>query len=108
MRPIHWRDYAPARSISTARPNRAHGARSNAAGNLVLAAPFAAVGYGTFIERTNFHVREVDMPFPVSPPVCDGLRILQLSDIHLSAFLSEAGSGARCRRLAWNIARTLP
>ena len=61
----------------------------NAAGNLALAAPFAVVGYGTFIERTNFHVREVDIPIANLAPGLEGLRILQLSDIHMGAFLNE-------------------
>src|SRR4029077_14365438 len=34
--------------------------------------------------------REVDIPLAGLPDDLDGLRILQLSDIHLSAFLSEA------------------
>jgi predicted MPP superfamily phosphohydrolase len=54
-----------------------------------MATPFAAIGYGSFIQRTDFHVREVDIPLEGLPPDLDGLRILQLSDIHLSAFLSE-------------------
>ncbi len=62
----------------------------NAAGSALMAAPFAAVGYGAFIQRTDFRVREVDIPLPGLPPDLEGLRILQLSDIHLSAFLSEA------------------
>ncbi len=62
----------------------------NAAGGALMAAPFAAIGYGSFIQRTNFQVREVDIPLAGLPPDLDGLRILQLSDIHLSAFLSEA------------------
>ncbi len=61
----------------------------NAAGNVVLAAPFAVLGYG-FVRRTNFHVREVDVPIPDLPRDLEGLRILQLSDIHLGVFLSEA------------------
>jgi uncharacterized protein len=61
----------------------------NTAGNLALAAPFAVVGYGTFIERTNFHVREVDIPIANLAPGLEGLRILQLSDIHMGAFLNE-------------------
>ena len=61
----------------------------NAAGNLALAAPFAALGYGSLIERLNFHVREVDVPIPGLPDDLDGLRLLQISDIHLSPFLSE-------------------
>jgi predicted MPP superfamily phosphohydrolase len=35
-------------------------------------------------------VREVDIPLPGLPQDLDGLRILQLSDIHLSLFLSES------------------
>ncbi len=61
----------------------------NAAGNLALAAPFAVVGYGTFIERTNFHVREIELPISNLAPGLEGLRILQVSDIHMGAFLSE-------------------
>ena len=62
----------------------------NAAGGALIAAPFAVVGYGAFIQRTDFQVREVDIPMPGLPPDLEGLRILQISDIHLSAFLSEA------------------
>ncbi len=61
----------------------------NVATNIALAAPFAVVGYGTFIERTNFHVKEIDMPLADLAPGLEGLRILQISDIHMGAFLSE-------------------
>jgi uncharacterized protein len=62
----------------------------NAAGNAILAAPFAVMGYGALVQRTNFRVREVDLPIDGLPPDLEGLRLLQLSDIHLSAFLSES------------------
>jgi predicted MPP superfamily phosphohydrolase len=62
----------------------------NTTGNLLMAAPFAVMGYGTFIERTNFQVRDVEVPVSNLPGGLDGLRILQISDIHLSPFLSEA------------------
>ena len=61
----------------------------HAAGSVVVAAPFAFVGYGTVIERTDFQVREVEVPIPELHPDLVGLRLLQLSDIHLSSFLSE-------------------
>jgi predicted MPP superfamily phosphohydrolase len=61
-----------------------------AAGSVVVAAPFALVGFGAIIERTNFQVREVDVPIPNLHPDLVGLRLVQLSDIHLSPFLSEA------------------
>jgi hypothetical protein len=60
------------------------------AGNLAMAVPFAAMAYGALIERLDFRVREVDVPIPGLPADLDGLRLLHLSDIHLSAFLSEA------------------
>ena len=49
----------------------------------------AVIGYGALVERTSFRVRELDIPLPGLPPDLDGLRLLQLSDIHLGAFLSE-------------------
>ena len=61
-----------------------------AGGTALMAAPFAALGYGMFIERLNFHVREVDIPLAGLAADLDGLRVVQLSDIHLSAFLSES------------------
>jgi predicted MPP superfamily phosphohydrolase len=61
----------------------------NAAGNVLMAAPFAVMGYGALVQRTDFRVREVDMPIPGLPEDLAGLRILQLSDVHLGAFLSE-------------------
>jgi predicted MPP superfamily phosphohydrolase len=61
----------------------------SAAGNAVMAAPFAVLGYGSFVERLDFRVREIEVPIAGLPPDLDGLRIVQLSDIHLSPFLSE-------------------
>ena len=60
-------------------------------GNVALATPFLALSYGALIGRLDFHVREIDVPaFLGLPADLDGLRVLHLSDIHLSAFLSEA------------------
>jgi predicted MPP superfamily phosphohydrolase len=62
----------------------------NLAGNALLASPFVVIGYGSLVQRTDFRVREVDIPLPGLPQDLEGLRLLHLSDIHLSAFLSEA------------------
>jgi predicted MPP superfamily phosphohydrolase len=62
----------------------------NAAGSVLMAGPFVMLGYGALVGRTDFRVREVDVPLPGLPKDLDGLRLLQLSDIHLSAFLTEA------------------
>jgi predicted MPP superfamily phosphohydrolase len=61
-----------------------------AAGNTLVAAPFALAGFGALVERTDFRVREVPIPIPNLPPDLQGLRILQLSDIHLGLFLGES------------------
>ncbi|MEI9975501.1 MAG: hypothetical protein WDO73_27590 [Ignavibacteriota bacterium] len=58
----------------------------NAAGNLAMMTPAVALAYGALIERLDFRVREVDVPIPGLPDDLDGLRILHLSDIHLSLF----------------------
>jgi uncharacterized protein len=75
----------------------------NAAGGALVASPLAAIGYGALVGRTGFQVREVDVPIPNLPADLEGLRVVHLSDIHLSAFLSEgelervidAANGAR-------------
>ena len=59
------------------------------AGTAAVAAPFALVGFGTFIERTAFGIREIDIPIPDLHHDLEGLRLVQISDIHLSPFLSE-------------------
>jgi uncharacterized protein len=61
----------------------------NMAGAAVVAAPFGITGFGSLIERTDFRVREVDLAFPNLPKDLEGLRIAQVSDIHLSLYLSE-------------------
>src|SRR5205085_2019773 len=46
-------------------------------------------GYGALVQRTDFRVCEIDLPLAGLPADLAGLTILQLSDIHLSAFLTE-------------------
>lgn len=56
---------------------------------VAAAAPCAVLLYGTFFERTEFRVTQVSIPLASLPPGLDGLRLLQISDIHRSAFLSH-------------------
>lgn len=58
-------------------------------GNAAMAAPLAAIAYGGLIKRTDVQIREVDIPLAGLDADLEGLQILHLSDIHLSAFLSE-------------------
>jgi uncharacterized protein len=60
----------------------------HAAGTAAVVAPFAIAGFGAFIERTDFEVKEVDLPVPGLHPDLEGLRIGQLSDLHVSPWLS--------------------
>ncbi len=49
--------------------------------------PFLAALYGYALERLNFDVVRVDVPIANLPPALDGLRIVQLSDIHAGDFM---------------------
>jgi len=55
----------------------------------LLCTPAIVTGYGVFIQRLNLSLREQDLMFPGLPKDLDGLRLVQLTDIHLSPFLSE-------------------
>lgn len=54
----------------------------------LCALPFAAAGFG-LVARNRFDVREIDLTVPGLARDLDGLRIVQLTDIHLSPFLAE-------------------
>jgi uncharacterized protein len=56
----------------------------------VFAAPPAVLGYGVFIQRHRLTLREHSLQIPGLPSDLDGLRLVQLTDIHLSPFLSRA------------------
>ncbi len=50
----------------------------------------AIVTATAFIQRENLQLREITIPVPNLPEDLDGLRIVQVSDIHLSPFVSES------------------
>ena len=54
------------------------------------AAPFLGAMYGFAAERLNYQVRRVEIPIPNLPGSLDGLKIVQLSDIHLSGYMSRS------------------
>jgi predicted MPP superfamily phosphohydrolase len=60
----------------------------NAARGALFAVPAATLGYGTFIERTHIRLREHNIPVAGLHPDLHGLRIVQLTDIHMSPFLT--------------------
>jgi predicted MPP superfamily phosphohydrolase len=53
-----------------------------------VGAPVAAAAFGAFIERNQYGVRELDFPIAGLHPDLDGFRIVQVSDLHVSPFLS--------------------
>src|SRR6266705_1496324 len=53
------------------------------------AAPFLGAMYGFAAERLNYQVRRIEIPLPNLPPALDGMQIVQLSDIHLSGYMSR-------------------
>jgi len=61
-----------------------------AASALAGATPFLGAMYGFAAERLNYQIRRIDIPVANLPPALEGMRILQLSDIHLSGYMSPA------------------
>ena len=53
-----------------------------------LAAPVVLTGFA-FVRRNDLRLNETDIAIPGLPKDLDGLRLVQLSDIHMSPFLSE-------------------
>ncbi len=51
--------------------------------------PFVVTGYGVFRTLYDFNVHEVQVPISGLPSALEGLRILQLSDIHAGSFFSH-------------------
>jgi predicted MPP superfamily phosphohydrolase len=56
---------------------------------LAGAAPFLSVMYGFAAERLDYRVRRVEIPTANLPPALEGMKIVQLSDIHLSGYMSR-------------------
>jgi len=53
-----------------------------------VVAPFSIAGYGTWINRANFELRDIAFPVPHLPPPLQGLRIALLTDFHYGPYLS--------------------
>jgi predicted MPP superfamily phosphohydrolase len=53
------------------------------------AAPFLTAMYGFAAERLKYQVRHVEIPIPNLPHALDGMKIVQLSDIHLSSYMTR-------------------
>jgi predicted MPP superfamily phosphohydrolase len=60
------------------------------AGVIAGAIPFVSASYCIAAQRFNFYVREIEIPITNLPASLDGLRISQLSDIHIGAYMPVA------------------
>jgi uncharacterized protein len=54
------------------------------------AAPFLCAAYGFAAERLRYTVHRVEIPIHKLPPALDGMKIAQLSDIHMSGYMPRA------------------
>jgi uncharacterized protein len=61
-----------------------------AATALAGAIPFGAGAYGFLIGRHDYRVHQIALPVSGLPRELDGLRIAQLSDIHIGSYMSAA------------------
>jgi predicted MPP superfamily phosphohydrolase len=54
------------------------------------AAPVLGAMYGFAAERLNYQVRRIEIPIQNLPSALDGMQIVQISDIHLSGYMSPS------------------
>lgn len=58
------------------------------AGAMLSALPLVSLAYGMMGNVSRFRVRTVRLSFPNLPPAFDGLRAVQISDLHVGSFMS--------------------
>jgi uncharacterized protein len=54
------------------------------------AVPFLGTMYGFAAERLNYQIHRVDVPVSNLPAALDGMKIVQLSDIHMSGYMPRS------------------
>jgi len=52
--------------------------------------PFFSLLYGTACGRFNFTVHRLQLSFPNLPPAFSGIKLVQISDLHISSFYGHA------------------
>lgn len=58
-------------------------------GAIIAAIPFFSLGWGMAVGRYKYKVHEKDLSFSSLPKSFDGLRIVQISDLHIGSFFKE-------------------
>ena len=59
--------------------------------SIAAAVPFILLPYGILVNRHRYQVRNVDVPIENLPETLEGLRIVQISDIHSGSFFDPKG-----------------
>jgi len=57
---------------------------------LASGVPFMATAYGFASERLRYRIEKVEVPVANLPKGLEGLRVVQLSDIHIGDFMPRA------------------
>ena len=70
-----------------------------AGANAVLATPLAITAFGIIVERQRFVLKEIEIGIPNLPKDLQGLKLVQLTDLHVSPFLT-AGELSRAVDMA--------
>lgn len=76
---------APAATELISDPSRRYFFKTATA--LAGAGPFLTAVYGFAAERLDYQVRRVEVPMPNLPAGLEGMKIVQISDIHLSSYM---------------------
>jgi uncharacterized protein len=77
----------PAAAELVANPSRRYLFRTATA--IAGAGPFLTAVYGFAEERLAYQVRRVEIPMPNLPAGLEGMKIVQISDIHLSSYMPQ-------------------
>jgi predicted MPP superfamily phosphohydrolase len=78
-------DTVPAAAEFVANPSRRYLFRTATA--IAGAGPFLTAVYGFAEERLAYQVRRLEIPLPNLPAGLEGMKIVQISDIHLSSYM---------------------
>ena len=77
----------PAAAVRSEAINHSRRHFFHAAGVVAGAVPFVSAAYGFTEERFRYQIREIEIPMANFPRALDGLRITQLSDIHIGSYM---------------------
>jgi predicted MPP superfamily phosphohydrolase len=85
--PVDGAPYSPAPAAAELISNPSRRYFFKTATALAGAGPFLTAVYGFAAERLDYQVRHVDIPMPNLPAGLEGMKIVQISDIHLSSYM---------------------